>query len=386
MSLLRGGLLPGGNRIGRRLTIIQLLPALHGGGVERGTLEIAQALVEAGHRSIVVSGGGRLVAALQQAGSEHFELAIGRKVPWVFGHAHSLRRLFADTSADIVHARSRLPAWVTWRALRGMARRPRFVTTLHGLNSVSRYSSIMTRGDAVIAVSETARRYWTSHYPGLATRRIEVIHRGVDPGEFPYGYEPPAERAEAWRSRLGWRDGDRLICLPGRIAAGKGHLDLVAAARALPANVRVAVAGSGGARAERRVRDAVARTGLAGRFVFTGHVSEIRDLMALSELVLCLSRKPESFGRTVAEALALGRPVIGYDHGGVGEILAEIYPAGAVPPDDRKTLVARIRAFLDDAPPVPDRQPYLKSAMQAQTLSLYESLAGDAHVPQDPES
>ncbi|RBL95890.1 glycosyl transferase, partial [Xanthomonas oryzae pv. oryzae] len=124
-----------------RLTVVQLLPALQSGGVERSTLEVAAALVRAGHRAVVVSAGGRLVQPLLDVGGEHLTLEIGRKSLLTLRHVANLRRLFAELGADIVHARSRLPAWLGWYALRGMpeATRPRLVTTVHGLNSPSRY-------------------------------------------------------------------------------------------------------------------------------------------------------------------------------------------------------------------------------------------------------
>ena len=138
----------------RRLTVVQLLPALDSGGVERSTLEIAAALVAAGHRSIVVSAGGRLVAPLEAAGSEHVALAIGRKSPRAWLAMRALRAKLADWRPDIVHARSRLPAWLGWFALRGLpAPRPHFVTTVHGLNSPGRYSGVMVRGERVVCVS-----------------------------------------------------------------------------------------------------------------------------------------------------------------------------------------------------------------------------------------
>src|SRR5262245_45896562 len=126
-----------------RRTIVQLLPALEAGGVERSTLEIAEALVRAGHRAIVVSAGGRLVPRLTASGAEHVALDIGRKSLLTLRHVSALRRLFANERVDLVHARSRLPAWLGWRALRGMGdAAPRFVTTVHGRNSPSRYSAI----------------------------------------------------------------------------------------------------------------------------------------------------------------------------------------------------------------------------------------------------
>ncbi|HBK45326.1 MAG TPA: glycosyl transferase, partial [Xanthomonadaceae bacterium] len=170
-----------------RLTVVQLLPALQSGGVERSTLEIAAALVRAGHRAVVVSAGGRLVQPLLESGAEHVTLDIGRKSLLTLRHVLSLRRLFAALGADIVHARSRLPAWLGWYALQGMpaARRPRFVTTVHGLNSPSRYSAVMTRGERVVCVSQTVRDYVLRHYPRTDAGKLRTIPRGIDPAQFP---------------------------------------------------------------------------------------------------------------------------------------------------------------------------------------------------------
>src|SRR4249919_1939872 len=170
----------------RPLTIVQVLPALESGGVERSTLEIADALVRAGHRAIVVSAGGRLVPRLEAMGAEHIALDIGHKSLSTLRHVPTLRRLFERTRVDIVHARSRMPAWIAWRALQGMpATRPHFATTMHGLNSPSRYSAIMARGERVICVSETVRAYLLQHYPETDPRRLRVIPRGIDPAGFP---------------------------------------------------------------------------------------------------------------------------------------------------------------------------------------------------------
>jgi hypothetical protein len=109
----------------RPLTVVQLLPALSSGGVERSTLEIGAALAPAGHRSLVVFRGGRLVAPLEAAGSEHIQLDVGRKSPTSLRHVASLRRLFAERDADIVHARSRLPAWLARRRCRRSMHRAR---------------------------------------------------------------------------------------------------------------------------------------------------------------------------------------------------------------------------------------------------------------------
>ena len=212
-----------------RLSVAQLLPAMHGGGVERGTLEVARELARRGHRSIVISAGGRLVPELLSAGGEHLTWPLGVKSPLTLRWVWPLRRWLAEQRIDILHVRSRFPAWIAWLAWRGMnpATRPRLVTTVHGLYSVSRYSAVMTYGERVIAVSETIRDYLHRHYPELPAERIQLIPRGVDPAEFPYGYQPsPAWLAE-WHQQYPQLRDVPVLTLPGRLSRLKGHEDFI---------------------------------------------------------------------------------------------------------------------------------------------------------------
>jgi glycosyltransferase involved in cell wall biosynthesis len=363
----------------QQLTVMQLLPALESGGVERGTLEIAEALVAEGHDSLVISAGGRLVKALAAAGSEHIELAIGQKSLRVVGNVGHLRALIRKRRPDIVHARSRLPAWVAWQALKPLQQRPTFITTLHGFNSVSRYSRIMTRGDQVIAVSESCRDYWLRHYPEFAANRVSVIHRGIDPAAYPFGHQPP----KAWRKQFldahNIPAGRLLLTLPGRISRLKGHavfLRLLARLVADGIDCQGLVVGARDPQRLAYCREMEAlgqQLNLGSRLSWVGLQADIKDLLSISDLVFSLSTKPESFGRTVVEALALGRPVVGWDQGGVGEILKRVYPAGAVATGNLDQLLECCKRLLDSPPPVPDQQPYLKARMQARTLALYQS-------------
>ncbi len=366
-----------------RLTVLQLLPALEGGGVERGTLEVARALVAAGHRSLVVSAGGRLVAQLEAEGSEHVSLPVGRKHLATLLQVRPLRRLLLKQKVDIVHVRSRVPAWLLELALRGLPsyRRPIRVSTVHGLYSVSRYSAIMTRGEAVIAVSETIRDYIRRHYPECPTERIHLIPRGVAPTEFPRGYHPDATWREAFLAQFPAARDQRLLVLPGRLTRLKGHHDFIGLIDSLVAEGRP-VHGLivGGEDPRRRayaeeLRQAVRERGLAHHISFTGARSDIREIYAISDLVLSLSTKPESFGRTVVEALSLGIPVVGYDHGGVGEILTHLFPAGRTPLGDPDALRHTVGAILDDPPEIPENHHYTLEAMTGRTLELYRTLA-----------
>lgn len=366
-----------------RLTVVQVLPALEAGGVERCTLEIARALVAAGHRSIVVSGGGRLVEQLLREGSEHVALPVKRKSPLTLLQVGPLRRLLRELRPDILHARSRVPAWVAWLAWRKLpaGERPRFVTTVHGLHSVSPYSAIMVRGEAVIAGSETVRRYIADNYPQCPADRVHLIPEGVDPLEFPYDHQPDAAWLARWREQFPELQGKRVLALPGRLTRLKGHatfIDLIGRLADGHADIHGLIVG--GAEAKKaayadELKAAVAAAGLSGRISFTGHRSDMKDVLSQCDLVFSLSTQPETFGRTVLEALRLGRPVLGWDVGGVGDILARCYPQGRVPPGDSAALEAATRRWLaaPDRPAPCDH--FLLSTMCDRTLALYEGLA-----------
>jgi glycosyltransferase involved in cell wall biosynthesis len=365
----------------RRLTVVQLLPALHAGGVERSTLEIAEALVAAGHASHVVSAGGRLVPTLEAGGSTHHALPIGAKSLATPFKAFALRRLLRELKPDIVHARSRLPAWVALGALRGLSPQPRFITTVHGLNSPGRYSGVMARGEAVICVSDTVRDYVQTHWPE-ASPRLVVIQRGVDPAAFPRHPRPdPAARA-AVLAELALPGDARLLLMPGRGTRLKGHADAIALladlrAQGVPAALWLLGTDEPGREAYlAELRSLAAARGVESALRVSPPRSEVVRAYAGSDLVLQLSRKPEAFGRTVIEALSVGVPVLGWNHGGVGEQLAALQPDGAVPLGDAAALLRRARALLEAPPAAPAHIPYTLAAMQQATLETYARHAG----------
>ena len=369
----------------RQLTVVQLLPALDAGGVERSTLEIADALVRDGHRAIVVSKGGRMLQRLQAIGAEHITLDIGRKSLLTFRHVPALRRLFTEVEADIVHARSRLPARLGWHALQGMRRqRPYFMTTAHGLNSPSRYSAIMARGERVVCVSNVVREYLLRHYPETDPGRLRVIPRGIDPLKFPRSPAPDrAARARVAEQHPQLGGNGPLLLLPGRGTRLKGHADALALLGGLRAgglDARLWMPGALDSQRARYVEELQVQARAAGitdALAITAPTDAIAEAYASCDLVLQLSRKPEAFGRTVIEALAVGRPVLGWAHGGVGELLAELQPEGMVAPFDMNELVQRVYMLLAHPPAPAATMPYTLHAMQRATLDLYMELGDE---------
>ncbi|MEE4172716.1 MAG: glycosyltransferase [Xanthomonadales bacterium] len=368
--------------------VVQALAAMSIGGSEFVATELTEALAKAGHRVTVLAAPGPLSERAKATGAETLPWPVNRKRIGTLRYIGRIRRWIAETQPDLVHVHSRLPALLVWRALAGLPDdlRPALVTTMHGHYSVSRYSGLMARGDAVIAVSEAIRRYALHNYP-VEPERVHVIHGGADPETFPYGYRPdPAwvERALAEHPEL--RDR-RWLCLPGRLSRYKGHETFInLLARLLPAypNIQAIVVGAGrpGSRYYDELVGLAEAGGVREHLTFAGERLDIREWMAASELVFSLcSDPPEAFGRTVLEALYLGRPVVGWNHGGVAEILAECYPFGAVPPDNADALEAQTRAFLHrGAPRVEPTSAFRLSDSMAATLSLYETVLDAKHT------
>jgi glycosyltransferase involved in cell wall biosynthesis len=366
------------------MKIIQILPELNAGGVERGTLEIAAQLVSEGHEAVVVSNGGRLVEALEKSGARHVAMPVHRKSLATLLQVRPMRKFLTAERPDIIHIRSRVPGWVTWLAWRGMdpATRPRLVSTVHGFYSVSFYSAIMTKGERVIAVSDSIRRYILENYPKTPPAAIRVIPRGIEPGNYGTDFQPAADWLARWQAEQPTFAGKVTLLLPGRITRLKGHEDffnLVAALKAegIPAHGLIA----GDTHEKKRayldeLKESVRTLGISDDITFLGHRSDIREVMAVSDVVMALSQQPESFGRTVLEAMALGKPVVGYDCGGVGELLADLFPAGRVPLGDKARLLDATRAVIRERPvPALVGEPFTLEAMCRSTLAVYRELA-----------
>ena len=364
------------------MKIIQILPELNAGGVERGTLELAEYLVSQGHDSLVVSNGGRLAEALEKAGSRHIQLPIHRKALASLAQIPRLRALFLHEQPDLIHLRSRLPAWLAWLAWKSIpsARRPRLVTTVHGFYSVNAYSAVMTRGEAVIAVSESVRDYILRHYPKTAPAKITVIHRGVDPAAYPVGLRPSAEWLAAWKSAHPQLEGRIPLLLPGRLTRWKGQEDFIRLiARLIDAGRPVHGLIAGEPHPKKlafldELKQLAETLGVTRHLTFLGHRSDLREVMAVSSLVFSFSTDPEAFGRVSLEAMALGKPVVAYNHGGVAEQLKVLFPQGLVPVGDVDAALAAATHILDHAESTAGIGPFTLKQMLESTLSVYQSI------------
>ena len=317
------------------MRIVQLLPELNEGGVERGTMELSRELVKLGHESIVISAGGKLQEQIEQDGGKHITFDLCSKNPFTApSRIIKLRNLLKDLQPDILHARSRVPAWLTYLANKksGIP----FVTTVHGFNSVSAYSKIMSMGDKVICVSGAIKSYIQKHYQ-TEEEKITVIPRGIDLEKFnPENLDK--EFIENFTKEYTLED-KQIITTVGRITQLKDHQTFIRAIASVKQNsVNVVGLIVGGVREDKQayfhsLESLVKELGLDDNIIFTGSQSKVAEIYALSNVVISSSKKPESFGRSVAEALALNTPVVATGHGGVLDIIVEgengfFYPVG----------------------------------------------------------
>jgi len=369
--------------------IVQILPALNRGGVERGTIEMARAVVEAGGRAVVISSGGLLEANLNRVGGEHFDLGVDTKNPlkWAWRRGQ-VKNILRETGADLVHVRSRAPAWISIPAARSLGLP--VVTTLHGrFVSTSRvklfYNSIMTKADHVIAISRYIRDLAISQFPAVEPR-LSVIHRGVDLEMFSAA-SVSSQRVVKVASALNVPDGTPVIMLPSRPTGWKGAEMLInACAMMNDAGFLVLLIGAadGSPAFQSRLVQMIEKAGLREKVRLCPSQDDMPATLMLADVVVMPSVTPEPFGRVAVEASAMGRPVVAFDHGGASETVNHGETGWLATPGDvssladclRRALSLKVgeRRALGKAARLRVEEKFSTSRMCADTISIYRKL------------
>jgi glycosyltransferase involved in cell wall biosynthesis len=377
--------------------VLQILPRLVTGGVERGTVEVAQALVAAGWKAVVASAGGPMVRELTRIGATHIELPLASKNPLTLrANIERIADVIRREKIDIVHARSRAPAWSALAAARRTS--CHFVTTMHNAYGDEswlkrRYNSVMAKGERVIAISRFVAEHAAKTYQ-VPPERLRIILRGVDFQRFDperVSAERVIQLAREWRLP----DGMPVVMLPGRLTRWKGQLVFIEAVAELGlTELRCVIVGSGSGSYRRTLQSAIKRRGLEGIFHL---VEDCRDMPAaykLADLVVSASTRPEGFGRVIAEAQAMGRLVVATDHGGAREIVLADQTGLLVPPGDAGALAAAIKRVLALGPLdrlalsrraiAHIRSNFTTKAMTDRTIAVYDEILFSPAAQTDP--
>lgn len=361
------------------MKIVQLLPELNEGGVERGTVELNREMVKRGLSSIVISAGGKLAVQIENDGGHHISLDICSKNPLtVHWRIVRLRKLLRELKPDVIHARSRVPAWLSYLANRPL--KIPFVTTVHGFNSVNAYSRIMTYGDRVICVSGRIKYYIQKNY-GVSDKKIIVINRGLDPSEF-----DPDRLNQKWIDSFKIQHSlneKYIVTSVGRITELKDYDTFIRAVKnvseTIPNILGLIV---GGVRHDKqdyyeRLQRLVQELHVDDQVVFAGSHSHLSEIYALSDVLVSCSKKPESFGRTMIEAMAMNTPVIATRHGGALDIVEEGRNGFLVSPENVKELAdALLRQKEIDTTGLRDYilNHFLLDQMVEKTIAVYKQL------------
>jgi glycosyltransferase involved in cell wall biosynthesis len=380
--------IPGVPKEGRPPAVLQVIPSLVSGGAERGTIDLAGALAAAGWTPYVASSGGPMEHQLARLGVRHLRLPLASKNPLVMRrNAALLIEIVRRHKIDIVHARSRAPAWSAWSAAR--ATRRRFVTTFHNAYDTDLplklwYNSVMARGERVIAISQFVGEHVASVY-GVGPDRLRVIPRGVDIALF----DPRrvnGERVCALATRWRVPEDAAVVMLPGRLTRWKGGLDFIEAIARLGRRdlccLLVGAEQHPGFRRELEVT--IERLDLVGMFRIVEDCNDMPAAYMLSDVVVSASTDPEGFGRVITEAQAMGRPVVATDHGGARETILPGVTGWLAPPRDPVALADAIGEALRLGPS--ERAAfarrarahvaanYTREAMCGKTIDVYEEL------------
>ncbi|MEM7121012.1 MAG: glycosyltransferase family 4 protein [Pseudomonadota bacterium] len=373
----------------RRPVILQVVPELAIGGAERATIDMARAVIEAGGRAIVASAGGELAPNLLRTKAELITLPVASKNPLVIRrNARKLAQLIRAEGVDLVHARSRAPAWSAYRATQRVG--CPFVTTFHAPYNYSnalkkRYNAVMTKGDRVIAISEFIGQHVRDNY-GIGDDRLRVVPRGIDIVDFDPAAVSP-DRVANLAARWNLPDGKPVVMLPGRLARWKGQMVMVDAMAQLAERDVICLmvgVGSGREGLYRELEKKIQALGLATTVVLIDACTDMAAAYRLADVVVSASIEPEGFGRVAVEGQAMGVPVVATGHGGAVETVDPGVTGWLVPPDDATALAegiknalelgAEARARLSALARARVAEHFTKPRMCADTLSVYREL------------
>jgi len=335
------------------IKVVQILPDLESGGVERGTLEVGKYLADHGHTSVVISAGGRLVAQLEREGSTHLSWPhIGEKSPRCLRYIWPLRKFLVEEQVDILHIRSRLPAWVGYLAWKSLPenKRPAFVCTFHGFHSINKYSEIITKGDKVIAVSNAIKQHVQEAYH-VPDSRIERIHRGFD--EDIFNPERVAEdRVQKLREQ--WNITNNtfpIVMLPARLTRLKGHKVFIKSLAMLKEQEWIGLCvGDINEKSSyhTELMEFYHQSGVENKIHFVSHCDDMPAAMKLADIVVSSSIKPEACSRIIFEAQAMGTPVIASAHGGSPESIVDGKTGFLVKPGDAGSMAEALTLLISD--------------------------------------
>ncbi len=342
-------------------TVLQILPSLTSGGIERGVVEMNNYLVKNGYNSIVLSSGGKMVYQIEQGGGKHITLNVATKNPFkIWNNISKIKKIIKQNNIDVVDVKSRAPAWSTYFACK-RAKCP-LITSIHGNYSISKfpisifkklYNSSMVKGDYIVCVSNYVKDYAFKNYKKFkekyANNKVKIIHRGVDIKVFNPEIESK-ERIVRLINSMSLPNDKSIILLPGRLTEWKGQLyfmDVLAKLKHKDYLCLIVGDAKGHEKYRDRLKQKIRDLKLDGYVRLENHVLDMAALYMISDIVVSSSIRGEAFGRIVPEAQAMERMVIGTAIGGSLETVIDGKTGWLVKPEDKDKFAETIDMILD---------------------------------------
>ena len=371
----------------KNIRLLQVVPSLNSGGVERGTLDIAESLSKLGHFSSVASNGGRLMGLLKKTGSKHFDISVNSKNPFIiYKNISNLKKILLRENINIIHTRSRAPAWTSYYASKNIVKS---VSTYHNVynykNNLKRiYNSGLAKMDAIIAISNFVKNKIIDLYK-IPEDKITVIYRGID--QKIYNLEKINElMITNFINKNNIVTDKKIILFPGRLTGWKGQIEFLRVVKILNRNdIHFYFVGDDkNVSYSKKFLKEIINLNLGNNCKILGHIDEMKCMYKLSHLIINASQKPEGFGRVIAEAMAMGKPVIAYDHGGASEQLAIYDKKFRIPLNNYQEMAQSINDILEMSQDSINligqkssnfvKKNFIKENMISQTINLYQNL------------
>lgn len=368
----------------KKIKILQVLRRLDASEVAHSTIELAKFLIHSGYDSCVLSNGGIMQETLEKEGSKHFTLPVHQKSLVNFNTIWRIRSLFMRERFDIIHIHSRMSAWFVYAAWKQLPSymRPKLVTTFNSYYPIDTYAEVVSKGEVIIYPSKSVKNFVLEKLPSTRKKKLRVVHKGIDSNKFPYGYRPNSKWLEEWNDENSSFKDKFIISLPGSITSRKGHSDFLHILFYLKQDgipVHGLIIGPSDADNEGyylSLNNNIKRLGLTNDISLLHDRKDLREIIAVSDLVLSCSIMPEAFDKASLVSLSLGVPLIAYSHGVLREHQKALYPYGIVEANKKSTMRLKIREFygLKEKPKPLKNEKFTIECAHKEVLNIYKEV------------
>ena len=336
----------------KELRLLQVVPSLESGGVEQGTIDLANYIGEKGCKSIVVSNGGRMLSHLNFKKVEHFKLSVHSKNPLIiYSNIRKLKKIILDNKINLIHVRSRAPSWSVRYASSNLCKSVSTFHNVYGHNNLFKryYNKSLAKVDKIIAISEYVKNSILKIYK-IKKEKITVIHRGIDTDL----YNPEENdqiKNSTFFSNYNLPSDKKIILYPGRLTTWKGQIEFLNILQSLDLNNVICyfIGDDKNYNYRLRLEKEIFKRKLNFNCKIYGHISneDMKLMYKCSDLIVSAPLQPEGFCRIISEGLAMKKIVLCYNYGGSKEQISGLNDFYGIEPLSKNQMIDKINIALN---------------------------------------